>query len=287
MTEPEFAEEFDIAVDDLTDAYVAGEIQGEDRERAERYFFKSPERQNKLKYALALKAYKSRPAKWWASPQLRIAASILIIVGVSFGVWRAFNNESELDKGRLALVAAYRDRRTTESRISTVPHSPYSQTRGGTVDDAASDNLRRAELHLSEAVKDTPSAATHHALGQVYFAERRFDLALEQFDASLKYDQNNPQVYNDIGVTLLEKASSSANPPPPSAQEELHRALDNFNKALQLAPNLSDATFNRALVYEKLSRREEAKAEWRNYLNRDSSSPWALEARRHLSVLEQ
>jgi tetratricopeptide (TPR) repeat protein len=295
LTEPEFAEEFDIAVVDLTDAYVAGEIQGEDRERAERYFFQSAERQNKLKYALALKAYKSQvvPArKWWASAQLRVAASILIVFGVFLGIWQVVTSESDLDKGMLALRAAYRDRRIIEPRISTLPHSPYSQTRGGAGDDALMDNLRLGELHLTEAVKDKPSAATHHALGQVYLAERRFDLALKEFEASLKYDQNNPQVYNDTGVALLEKASlsltsSDNSPPTQQVQEELNRSLDNFNKALQLDPNLSEAIFNRALTYEKQKRMEEAKADWRLYLNRDSSSPWALEARRHLSLLEQ
>lgn len=294
LTEPEFAEEFDIAVDDLTDAYVAGEIQGEDRERAETYFFKSAERQNKLKYALALKAHKgqrSSPGRWWASSNARIAASIILMVGVAFGVWQAVTQESELDKGMQALRTAYRDQRPIESRISTLPHSRFSQTRGVDSDNPVTDNLRQGELHLTQAVKDNPTAAAHHALGQLYLAEQRFDLALKEFDAALRQDQNNPRLYNDIGVTWLEKASlllngnETANSP--QAQEELNRCLDNLNKALELDGNLLDAIFNRALCYEKQSRTEEAKAEWRNYLSRDSSSPWAVEARRHLSLLER
>ena len=286
LTDPGFAEEFDIAVEALTDAYVAGEIQGEEREQAERYFFKSAERQKKLKYALALKAHnaqRSSRGAWWVSPNFRIAASVILMVGIGFVIWQAVTDESELSKGTLAFQAAHRNYRTIESRISTLPHSTYSQTRGDAGEDPAMDDLRRGELHLTQAVKDEPSAATHHALGRVYLAERRFDLALKEFDASLKYDQNNAQVYNDIGVTLLEKASL----PTQQAQEELNRSLDNFNKALQLDPNLLEAIFNRALTYEKQSRKEEAKADWRHYLSRDSSSPWALEARRHLSLLEQ
>jgi tetratricopeptide (TPR) repeat protein len=296
LSEPEFAEEFDIAVDDLTDSYVVGELQGEDRERAETYFFKSVERQNKLKYALALKAYKAQRSSrtnWWASPGLRVAASILLVVGVSFGVWRAVTGESELDKGMQALRTAYRDQRTIESRISALPHSPFSQTRGLDSNNPVTDNLRLGELHLTEAVKENPAAA-HHALGQLYLAQQRFDLALKEFEASLRENPNNPRLYNDIGVTWLEKASLLLNsnetansPPPQQAQEELNRSLDNLNKALQLDGNLLDAIFNRALCYEKQSRTEEAKAEWRNYISRDSSSPWALEAHRHLSLLER
>lgn len=296
LTEPEFAEEFDIAVDDLTDAYVTGEIQGEDRQRAERYFFRSADRQNKLKYALALKAHKAQRSSqrnWWASPGLRAAASIILVFGVAFGIWQAVTDKSELDKGMQALRTAYRDQRTIESRISALPYSEFSQTRGLDSDNPATDNLRRGKLHLTEAVKDNPTAAAHHALGQLYLAEHQFDLALKEFDAALREDPNNPRLYNDIGVTWLEKASlllsneTANSPPPQQAQEELNRCLDNLNKALQLDGNLLDAIFNRALCYEKQSRTEEAKAEWRNYLSRDSSSPWALEARRHLSLLER
>ena len=53
--------------------------------------------------------------------------------------------------------------------------------------------------------------------------------------------------------------------------------------ALQLDGNLLEALFNRALCYEKQSRSDEAKADWNEYLKRDSTSPWADEARRHLT----
>jgi tetratricopeptide (TPR) repeat protein len=240
----------------------------------EQHFFASPVRREKLRIAAALKErqYADAPKRWIPSRELRIAASILIIVGLTFGVWRAFKSgDSELDKGLLALQTAYGEQRPVESRVSALPYSRFSSTRGSSSDEQMTDKLRRAQLHLEQAVRDKPTPEAHHALGKVYLAQRKFDDAIREFEQSLSGNQNHAQVYNDLGVAWLEK-------------RDFNRSLDSFNKALQLDGNLLEALFNRALSNEKQSRVEEAKADWNEYLKRDSSSPWADEARQHLST---
>src|SRR5687767_11455715 len=59
LTDPEFAEEYDIVVNEIVDDYVTSKFDGEERKQVEEYFFKSPERKNKLRFALALKQRKS------------------------------------------------------------------------------------------------------------------------------------------------------------------------------------------------------------------------------------
>lgn len=59
LTNAAYAEEFDIIVDEITDQYVAGEFQGEDRERVEQYFLTAAERHNKLIFASTLVHYAS------------------------------------------------------------------------------------------------------------------------------------------------------------------------------------------------------------------------------------
>src|SRR5882672_6798766 len=59
LTDPDFAEEYDIVVNELTDDYIAGKFEGEDLKRVEAQFFKSTQRRDKLKFALALKKRKS------------------------------------------------------------------------------------------------------------------------------------------------------------------------------------------------------------------------------------
>jgi len=272
LNDPVYGEEFDIAVDELTDQYVTGEVQGSEREQMERYFFASPARREKLQIAAALKErQKLATSKRWApSRDLRIAASILIIVGLTFGIWWALKSgQSELDKGLLALQTAYGEQRPVEARLSALPYSHFSSTRGTKADDRQKDDLRRAELHLAQAVKDNPRPEAHHALGKVYLAQGKFDEAISEFEQSLSGSRNPAQVYNDLGVAWMEKRDFS-------------RSLESLNKALQLDGNLQEALFNRALCYEKQSRFEEAKVDWNQYLKHDSNSKWADEARQHL-----
>jgi len=236
----------------------------------ERHFFAAPARREKVRIAAALKErQQSNRKRWLPSPELRIAASILIIVGLASGVWWTFSNrESELDKGLAALKTAYAEQRPIEPRISALPYSSYSQTRGNTVDDQRTDNLRRAQLHLEQAVREKPSPEAHHALGKVYLAQGRLDDAIKELDQSINGSKDPAQNFNDLGVAYLEKGDYS-------------HSIDSFNQALQL-DNLPEALFNRALAYEKQSRSKEAQADWNEYLKRDPTSPWADEARRHL-----
>jgi tetratricopeptide (TPR) repeat protein len=276
LSDPDYGEEFDIVVDELTDQYVAGEVQGAERDQMAQYFFASPARREKLRVAAALKEHKQRvhrDKRWVPSTELKIAASILIVVGLALGVWWITRGrDADMEKGLAALQAAYRNQRPIEPRVSALAHSPFSSTRGREVG-STKDDLRRAELFLAQAVKDKPTPEAHQALGKVFVAQGKFDEAIKEFEESLPGNQNSAQVYNDLGVALLEKG-------------DLNRSLESFNKALQLDGNLLEALFNRALCYQKLRRFEEAKEAWREYLKRDPSSPWAAEARDNLRLLE-
>jgi CHAT domain-containing protein len=288
LTEPEFAEEFDIAVEDLTDAYVAGEIQGEDRERAETYFFKSAERQKKLKYAQALKAHKPQtPARlnWWASSQWRIAASVILMVGVAFVLWRAFSRPDDVDKGLLALHEAYRTERPFEARISGLEYAPTPTSLRGEVKVDESQR-KRAESLLEIALQDSRNAKSLHARGQAYLAARQFDEAIREFEAALKLS-NDAKIHSDLGAALLEKgerALKDANDG--KGAEYLASALDHFTRALELDSSLLEALFNRALTNQNLGVLDKAEQDWRQYLEKDPNSQWANEARQQLKSLE-
>jgi len=274
LSDPVYVEEFDITVDELTDQYVTGEVQGTEREQFERYFLAAPARREKLRIAAALKERQlaATPKRWVPSRELRIAASILIVFGLAFGIWWALKSgESELDKGLLALQTAYGEQRPIEARISALPYSHFSSTRGSNANDKTADELRRAELHLSQAVKDKPTPEAHHALGKVYLAQDKPDQAIEEFNQSLSGNKNQAQVYNDFGIAWMMK-------------KDFSRSLESLNQALRLDGNLQEALFNRALCYEKQSRFAEARADWNAYLKRDSSSKWADEARQHLTT---
>lgn len=302
LTDPEFAEEYDIVVNEIVDDYVGGKFGGEDLKQVEDYFFKHPERRSKLKFALALKQRKSeiipspapvprqveippdyfikKHAPSWYRPYLAIAASLVLAIG-GYYIWSTLSDQSDLNKGLVALRTAFKDERSTEARLSDFNYAPLPNQRGGpTKVDYVQRDLAANLLH--KVASERPSATSHHALGQYYLAERQFDKAIDQFTAALTLNPNNAKIYSDLGAAWFAKAAANQASGNPAGQEMLDRGLTNLNKALELDPALPEAIFNRALVYENLARRDEANRDWQKYLQLDSASPWAVEARQHI-----
>ena len=287
LTDAAFVEEFDMTVAEMTDKYAAGQFEGEERERIEQYFFRSEERRTRLKIALGLKhqhAQRSKKRAGWQRLALPIAASFLLVTGVSYTLW-SLMRESQYDKGLVALRAATQERRPVRSRLSALGYAPFLPNRGGE-NKPQEDKLRLAELNLKAALSDSATPEVHHALGQTYLAQGQFDAAITELNQAAAASQTNPRVYSDLGAAWLEKAKvSSQSGNSSQATEEFGRSLENLNKALQLDSNLLEALFNRGLVHESLNQTEQARNDWREYLKRDSTSPWATEANRNLQSL--
>ena len=292
LTDPEFAEEYDFAVNEIIDDYISGKFSEPERKQVEEYFFKSPQRRNKLKFALALKQRKSEMVTIKGhkersyKPYLAIAATILLIVG-GFSIWRSLPSRNEVDKGLAALQSAFRDERPLEARISGFNYARYVSTRGPGDEKFDRDELALAELTLRLELKRNETPAAHHAFGKVFLAKKDFDGAIKEFDKALQGDPNNAQLYGDLGAAWLEKGKFDlGGKEPGKGTEELGRSLENLNKAMELNPNLLEARFNRALCRQTLMIPKAAE-DWRDYLTRDSSSGWAEEARRNLKRLEE
>ena len=105
VSDPAFVEEFDIMVDDITASYVAGEFAGEEKERVERYFLRSPERRQKLAFmaellnqvagardrrALPRRSFAERIRAFFSGPHFatRFApVAIAVVLLVAGGLW--------------------------------------------------------------------------------------------------------------------------------------------------------------------------------------------------------
>lgn len=304
LMDADYSQQFDMIVDELTDDYVRGAVGDDDRNQIERYFLRSADRRQQLKFATALKkrvsesdrphAVKGKSNRKFFRSSLPIAASILILVGLSIGIWLAFSRQSEVDKGLSELNAAYRQQRLIESRISGFNYAPYLVTRGNEAARVDQNALHRAELTLLTALKEKPTPTVHHALGEVFLAQRRYDEAIKEFEDALASEPNNARFNSDLGAAWLEKGkfdlertgSNSADLSTGKGFEELGRSLEYLNKALQLDNNLLEALFNRALCQQYLLS-SQAEKDWQEYLRRDPSSAWSEEARRNLKQLEE
>lgn len=291
LTEPDFAEEYDIVVNELTDDYIAGKFEGEELKQVEEHFFKSSDRRNKLKFAVALKKRKAeldadKGKKNWFSPYLAIAAAVALLAGGGFYIWRALSNDSDLNKGLAALQSAFRNERPLEARLSDFSYAPVANQRGGP---AKIDYVQRdlAASLLLKAVSEHPSAESHRALGLYYLAQHEFDKAIDQFQAALALDPKNAKTHGDLGAALMERGrAESSGPDKGKAIEDFAKSLEHLNKALELDGSLLEANFNLALLYQDMILPKQAEKAWREYLQRDSKTPWADEARRNLKALE-
>lgn len=308
LSDDDFAAEVEIAEDELIDEYINQELSRQEREHFEQNFLITPERHSKLISAQAFKRYLDRiPApspkkrslfevlRDWLLPPSRgslgflsspisAALTVLIIAGLGLFTWRQFFYESDLEKGLVALNEAYRQTRPVEARISTLDYAPFVITRSGDPQQVNSIELKRAQILLSEAEKEQADAESAHALGKLYLLQKEHDKAIEYLQKAVKADTKNAQIYADLGAAYLEKGRLE--PETGKDPEDLARSLEYLKQALEIDPNLTEALFNRALVHQHQGLYQEAKADWRAYLEKDSSSKWAGEARDNLKLLE-
>lgn len=302
LSDEAFADELEIVEDELIDEYLRGELSTKERASFEKYFLAHETRQRKLQAGEALKRHfhkvspnpiPSAPSSnlgffgsFLRSPSFAVAVSIIGVAVIGVVGWYALFSESNLQKGRLALNEAYRQERPVEARISEQAYAPFSPTRGGP-DKVNKLEQSRAERLLSEAFSESANADTHHALGRMFLLQRQTDKAIEHLEQAKKADSNNPNIYADLGAAYLEKGKLEFDPEPGKSSEAFRLSLENLQRALELNPNLHAALFNRALVHQYQDQNEEAEADWRAYLERDSSSQWATEARDNLRLLEE
>jgi tetratricopeptide (TPR) repeat protein len=293
-----------MAENELIDEYVQQRLSNEERALFEKHRLQTPQQKQKLAFATALDdasaaraASRAKvvsiadrgPRRPLFSPAfMKIAAVVIVAVGLALALWFWLGRrESDVDRGMLALNRAYKNERLVESRISGVNHSPLPNVRGAsspTIDGRARD---QAEFVLRNAANSKGDAASLHALGRVYLAEKKFDQAQELFEQALKLDPNDPQLHSDLGATYLEMGRAQRPDDEAKADETFRKSLQHLDRSLQLNSSLLEALFNRALLLQQLKSLLQAEAAWQTYLQKDSTSPWADEARGHLQSIQE
>lgn len=303
LSDGEFFEEFELIENELIDQYVYQRLTDEERMLFEQHLLQTAKQREKLAFAMALNEASTdhlerliqvvpvepRPPRVWPlSPSvLKIAAAVIVAVGLPITAWVLVGRRtSDLERGMAALNQAYKNERLVESRISEVNYSQLRPTRGGQGSNIDTRALNEAELLLSESVRTTGSAASYQALGRFYLAGKNFEKAKEQLEQAIRLDSNNAEVQSDYAATLFELGKTERNNDEARASENFNQSLEHVNRALELNNSLLEALFNRGLLLEELTRLAEAEDGWRTYLKKDSISPWAEEARRHLKGIE-
>jgi CHAT domain-containing protein/lipoprotein NlpI len=294
LEDPAFAEEFDMMVNSLVDQYLQDELSPEDRDKAERHFFRSAQRREKLRFAAALKRRKAEMKRRHErrksrGPYLRAAAIAFIALGASGIIFKTYFARPSLTQGVNALQSAYREQRPLQSRISGFGYAAAPNERGGPskVDSNQLSLAATIILGILDKDRQSPGVDVLQAAGQYYASQGQFDAAIDQFKHALELDQTNARSHNDLGAALLERGKARlAELEDGQENEDFGNSLLHLNKALQLDNANLEALFNRALLYEAMLLLPQAENDWRKYLERDPNSEWSAEARKHLQRLE-
>ena len=295
LSDESYFEELEVVENELLDEYVQNTVSADERAKLNRRLLRNKQQQQKLAFATALSAESDeraagkakvvpliRPAKRFDS-YLKIAAAVIVAAGLLLSLWVLLGRRSDVDQGMVALNEAQGNERLIQSRISELNYAQLNNVRGPRTGLQNRQARDRSERLLLDAVNEEQNAASYHALGRLYLAERDFVKAREQFEKALQKDANDPQLQSDMGATLLELGQATY-----GAEREryLTESLRFLDRALELNPRLPEALFNRALVYQFMLRTPEAIEAWRKYLQIDSTSPWAREAERNLKSQE-
>jgi Flp pilus assembly protein TadD len=296
FTDEEFCSQAALMEDDIINDYVFGRLDEADAASFRATLAGDSERRFKLELTQALREkalaknariVQDRPSlmaslKAFFRQPMYVGAFALLLAAVLVSAIYFNSRSSRSSPDQLAeLRAMYRQERPTETRISEFGYAPLTQLRGAS-ESREKNSLRRIENGLIEATEKSPNAETHHALGVFYLTQQKYTDAIKELESAAKLADKNAKIHNDLGATYFELAKTA---PKDKKLEDLARALEEFTTATELDNNSAEALFNKSLALQELPLPREAKASWTLYLQKDSSSPWAEEARRNLARL--
>lgn len=293
FTDEEFCSQVALAEDGLINDYVFGHLDEADAASFRAVLAGNPEMSFKLELTQALRekararsapVAEERPPflaslrAFFRQPKYAGAFAVLLIAVLVSAIYFAGSRRPD----ELAeLRAMYRQGRPTEARISDFGYAPLEQLRGAP-ESPEPNRLRHIENSLIEKTEQTPDAQTHQALGDFYLTQHKYTDAVREFERALKFDGKSAKIHNDLGTAYFELAMSA---PKESRLENLAHALEEFTAATESDGNSLEALFNKSLALQELGQPRRAKESWALYLQKDSSSPWADEARKRLARL--
>jgi len=213
------------------------------------------------------------------SYQLVGVALVIAVAGGGY-YWYA-RTHSPVQNSLVAVNRSYPSSRPLEARVTGgFEWRAYERKRGNADNpDIDRDQINYALAELTRTVASNPTSETRHALGRLYLLLGKFDEAEDQMIRALNDTKQDASLHTDLAALYYER-SKYADPVP-----LLTKAVEHYNEAIAISPKLAEAWFNRALCYEEMKLFDKAEKDWNQYLNIDSNSHWAKEARDRLNKL--
>ncbi|HKX29009.1 MAG TPA: CHAT domain-containing protein [Blastocatellia bacterium] len=323
LEDAELQELIQAAEFDLIDDYIRGNLAASETRSFEQNFLNSPARRHQLAMARVILNAPDRGPKrslaggplkfgrylsWRHSSAmivrhraLQIAAGVLLLAGGGLTAWRLVLPWWQVREGLALLNEAYSQGRPIETRLSGFRYAAWEKDRGGDRQPGDYTMRDQATLTLLEVAKAHPGAQRYQALGSSYLLKRQTVEAIDQFNKALALDPLNARIHSDLGAALMESAMSKQQQfellkereGPTAAQlstkifSDLSLANEHFSLALQRDGRSVEALFNQSLCLERLGLLDRALESWERYLELDSGSAWAGEARQRMAELKR
>jgi len=197
-------------------------------------------------------------------------------------VWRAQSERSS--PTRVAeLVKAMGRTRFIEPRVTGgFEHGRLVVLRGGDAPsglDAQSPAVIAAVAHIRERAQGDTSPEALGALAVTYLVSGDVSGAVKALEAATAQAPKSAQLLSDLAAAYLVRASRLDEP------SDIPKALEAAERSIEQKDAPVEAWFNRALALESLHLVDAARKAWDDYLQRDSTSPWADEARKRRDEL--
>jgi CHAT domain-containing protein len=218
---------------------------------------------------MSLSSVRARKTGWAhrSRPPYRPAASALALafLHACAGSWT--DTHLSLRQQLLARLGAVRP---VEARLVGFSYCSLSNL-GRPVSPTAA--LSAIVIRVEETAERQPSPGAMADLAIVKLLAGRPDAAVAALQAAVAAHPSDGGLQSDLAAALLAAGGVAGDP------RSLLAAWAAADRAVQLAPALSPARFNRALALEKLQLTAQAHVAWLDCLRREPRSDWAAEVR--------
>ena len=217
-------------------------------------------------------------------PAFQIAAGLAAAAGLVLAVRYSSLARSPRPSSPLAeLAEAMGPTRFIEPRLTGgFQHGRLVVMRSGSAPqglDAQSPAVLTAVANIRQRTQNDTSPAALAAIAATYLVSGDVAAAVKALEFATAQEPENPRLQSDLAAAYLVRASRLDEP------SDIPKALEAAEKAIEKKDAPVEAWFNRALAIEGLHLIDQAKKAWNDYLERDSTTAWAEEARKHLEDL--
>lgn len=204
----------------------------------------------------------------------------LAAAAVLFLIVRPYVLERTTDPRHL-LVAAMDQHRSFDSRLVGFGYAPVQGvTRSGSPQASLSPEITIAAMEIAQLAERDHSPETRALFGASLLIRGEFDRGITELHAASAARPDDARMLSDLSAAYYVRAERQGR------KDDYTQALDAARRAVALDGHLLEARFNLALATEQAASPADARAAWEAYLQQDSSSSWADEARRHLTDLQ-